>query len=110
VVTGRPRRDAEAFLGEQGIRDLFGVVITMDEGPLKPDPTPCRMALEALGVTRAWMVGDTPDDMRSARDAGILPLWVIAPADDPDVAAAALVQSGAGRVLGSLADLEELLP
>jgi len=110
VVTGRPRRDAEVFLKEQGIRDLFGAVITMDDGPLKPDPTPCRMALEALGVKRAWMVGDTPDDMRSARGAGVLPLGVIAPADDPSIATDALIQSGAGRVLGSLDDLKELLP
>jgi len=40
VVTGRPRSDAMTFLGEQGIADLFGSIVTMDDGPLKPSPAP----------------------------------------------------------------------
>ena len=110
VVTGRPRRDAKHFLENQGILDLFQTVITMDDGPLKPDPAPVRMAMAQLGVDRAWMIGDTPDDIRSARSAGALPLGVVAPADDPKVARPALCSAGAARVLGNLSELERLLP
>ena len=42
----------------------------MEDAPPKPDPQPVRLALARLGVERAWLVGDTPDDMRAARAAG----------------------------------------
>jgi HAD superfamily hydrolase (TIGR01548 family) len=109
IVTGRPLRDALAFLEAKGIRHLFQALVTMDDGPLKPDPGPCLLALERLGVQRAWMIGDTPDDMRSALNAGVLPIGVVAPADDPEVARPALMEAGAARVLERIAEIEELL-
>jgi HAD superfamily hydrolase (TIGR01548 family) len=109
IVTGRPRRDAEIFLEQQGIRDLFGALVTMDDGPLKPDPAPIRLALERLGVERAWMIGDTPDDVRAARAAGAVPVGVIAPTDDPGIAREAMYGAGAARVLDRAADIEEVL-
>jgi histidinol-phosphate aminotransferase len=110
IVTGRPRKDAAEFLERNKIEHLFKAVVTMDDGPLKPSPVPMKLALERLGVDTAWMVGDTPDDMRSARGAGVVPLGVIAPADDPKTARAALISAGAGRVLSSLNELKERLP
>ena len=76
----------------------------------KPDPAPVRKALEKLGVERAWMVGDTVDDIKSARAAGVLPIGVIGPPDEPAAAESALAFAGAGRVISSLKELEELLP
>lgn len=110
IVTGRPRRDAERFLAEAGIADLFAAVVTMEDAPSKPDPAPVRLALERLGVRRAWMVGDTPDDLAAARGAGVLPLGVVAPGDDPATASGTLRAAGAWRVLADLTELEELLP
>ena len=110
VVTGRPRADAHRFLEREGIADLFRVVVTRDDGPPKPDPFPVCEALGCLGVARAWMVGDTPDDARAARTASVLPLGIIAPGDDPVATGAALLAAGAGRNLASLDDLLELLP
>src|SRR6185369_10857630 len=74
IVTGRPRADAERFLAASGIAGLVRVVVCMEDGPLKPDPAPVRAALRGLGVAHAWLVGDTPDDVRAARAAGVLPL------------------------------------
>ncbi|RYE93321.1 MAG: TIGR01548 family HAD-type hydrolase [Myxococcales bacterium] len=79
IVTGRPRRDADRFLARFDLARLFTAVITMDDAPLKPDPAPVRLALARLGVTDAWMIGDTPDDVRAARAAGVVPLGVTAP-------------------------------
>ena len=102
IVTGRPRAEAQWFLERAGIAPLFSTVITMDDAPPKPDPAPVRLALERLGVRRAWMIGDTPDDMRAAARAGVLPLGIAAPGDD--------APAGGAWVLDHLTDLLELLP
>jgi len=72
VVTGRPRTEAEYFLSEHGLRGVFSVIVTMEDGPPKPDPGPVLLALDHLGLVSSgiegWvgMIGDTPDDIRSA--------------------------------------------
>ncbi len=110
VVTGRPRADARRFLDGHGIADCFRAVVTMDDAPLKPDPAPVRLALERLGVASAWMLGDTPDDLRAARGAGVLPIGVIAPGDEPEATAASLRAAGAAEVLGAADEILEVLP
>lgn len=101
LVTGRPRRDANEFLDRHALRPHFRAVVCMEDAPLKPDPAPVRRALEALGVRSAWMVGDTPDDVRAARGAGVVPLGF---------GGRGLVEAGAARVLASLEELERYLP
>ncbi len=81
VVTGRPRADAQRFLTEHGITDLFDAVVCREDAPLKPDPAPIARAMQRLDVRCAWMLGDTPDDMRSAVSAGVVPVAVTASAD-----------------------------
>jgi histidinol-phosphate aminotransferase len=110
IVTGRPRAEAQWFLKRAGVAHLFGTVVAMEDAPPKPDPAPVRRALERLGVRRAWMIGDTPDDVRAAAQAGVLPLAVVAPGDEPSLATTALRDAGAARVLGPLTDLLELVP
>lgn len=107
IVTGRPRHDAERFLTHFGLADLFDAVVCMEDGPAKPDPAPVVAALSALGVERAWMVGDTVDDVRAARAAGVLPFGILAPGDTDDLT---LLRAGAARVLPSLDTWLELLP
>src|SRR5437762_4060540 len=99
IVTGRPREEARWFLERMEIADLFGAVVCMEDAARKPDPAPVRLALERLGVRRAWMVGNTPDDIRAAAGAGVVPLGVVAPGDDLTVTAAALTAAGAARVV-----------
>ncbi len=108
VVTGRPRPDAEEFLERFGLAELMSVVVTRDDAPLKPDPGPIRMALSRLGVERAWMLGDTPDDIAASREAGVVPVGVIAPGDDPATGRRAL--AGSARVVDEVRDLGGLLP
>lgn len=109
VVTGRPRRDAERFLERFALGDLFRAVVVMEDAPLKPDPAPVRLALERLGVEAAWMIGDTPDDARAARGAGVVPLGVVAPGERAEDAAPTLLAAGAARVLRSWEEMEGLL-
>lgn len=103
IVTARPRKDAEEFLDRFGIGGLFTAVITREDAPAKPDPAPVRLAMDRLGVRRAWMVGDTVDDIRAARGAGVVPIAVGNQGDD----SSALGE--AARVIGSVNELEVIL-
>ena len=107
VVTGRPRADLEDFFGRTGVGRLFSTVICMEDAPAKPDPAPVRLALKRLGVRSAWLIGDTPDDICAARDAGVVPLGILAPGADPTTMRSAL--AGAARVLSRLDELLDLL-
>jgi HAD superfamily hydrolase (TIGR01548 family) len=109
VVTGRPRDEARWFLEREGVANLFQAVVCMEDAPRKPDPAPVRLALSRLGVQRAWMVGNTPDDIRAAAGASVVPFGIVAPGDDREATTAALSDAGAARVLDQLTDLEELL-
>ena len=108
VVTGRPRADAEEFLERFEIADLFTALVTREDAPLKPDPAPVELALRLLGVSAAWMLGDTRDDIAAARSAGVVPIGVIAPGDDPRQARDSL--RNAARILDKPTELEGLLP
>lgn len=109
LVTGRPARDAQEFLMTHGLQNRFGAVVTMDDAPLKPDPAPVRLAMSILGVAVGWLVGDTPDDMRAAFAAGVVPLGVAAPVERPQRASQVLREAGAVLVLQHLSQLESLL-
>ena len=110
VVTGRPRADALFFLERFGLADLFDVIVCREDAELKPNPAPVQSALESLGCTSAWMLGDTRDDIESALGAGVLPLGVIAPGANPGPAKQGLMAAGAVTVLESVQGLEEILP
>jgi HAD superfamily hydrolase (TIGR01548 family) len=109
VVTGRPREEAEWFLNRVGISDLFSTAVCLEDGPNKPDPTPVRIALDRLGVSRAWMVGDTPDDVRAAVAAGVLPLGIVAPGADASNHGPPLKEAGAVTILDDVASIRDLL-
>ena len=80
VVTSRSRREADAFLAQYDLGNLFYAVITRDDvRRLKPHPMPVAKAAEKLGVPVAQcvMVGDTEVDVRSAKAAGALAVGVL---------------------------------
>ena len=82
----------------------------MEDAPLKPDPSPVRKALEQLEAESGWFLGDTPDDMVAARRAGMLPIGVVAPGDNPDESSKSLHEAGAATVLSAAEAIEEILP
>jgi phosphoglycolate phosphatase-like HAD superfamily hydrolase len=73
VVTTRGRVDAQVFLAQHALGDLFETVVTRESTRrLKPHPEPIYRAAGLLGVPveRCVMVGDTTMDVKSARRAG----------------------------------------
>lgn len=80
IVTSRSRREADAFLAQYDLTDLFYAIITRnDVTRLKPHPMPMRAAAHKLGLPLAQcvMVGDTGVDVRSAKSAGALAVGVL---------------------------------
>ena len=108
IVTGRPRVETDWFLDRYGIRELFDVCVCMEDAPAKPSSAPIKLAIEQLGVSAAWMVGDTPDDVVAARGAGVLPIGIIAPGWGES--RQSLLNSGAAHVTKSVCEISELLP
>lgn len=106
VVTGRPRGDAERFLDHFELAAFFSASVCMHEATAKPDPAPVRLCLDRLGAGRAWMLGDTPDDIRAAIGAGVTALGVVAPGED---SRETLLRAGAARIVDPN-ELEALLP
>jgi phosphoglycolate phosphatase-like HAD superfamily hydrolase len=82
----------------------------MEDAPAKPDPAPVRLALERLGVQRAWMLGDTPDDLVAAKAAGVLPVGVVPPGEESESSRATLDRAGAWCVLPTTEKILEVLP
>jgi phosphoglycolate phosphatase-like HAD superfamily hydrolase len=97
------------FLEKSGVADRISALVCLEDAPLKPDPRPVILLLERLGIKRAWMVGDTPDDLAAARRAGVLPLGVVAPGGGA-ASARTLADAGAAKVLSGLDELQELMP
>lgn len=81
VVTGRPRKDCDKFLQTHNLTHLFKICVCMEDCLPKPDPTPVRLAYEALKMDpkQCLMIGDTPDDIRAGKAAGTQSLGVYTP-------------------------------
>lgn len=109
VVTGRPRSDAVKFLETHRISQFFQHLVCMEDAPGKPDPAPVHLALQKLGVGRAILIGDTPDDVRAAVAAGIVGVGILSPGEKAGTRAEAVKQAllanGASIVVESVSEL-----
>ncbi len=108
IVTTRGREEAEAFLAQHDLGELFDLLITReDTWRLKPHPKPIERAAERLGVPpeRCLMVGDTTVDVRSARRAGARAVAVLCGFGERDE----LEQAGADVILDHVSDLSSCL-
>ncbi|WP_297361087.1 phosphoglycolate phosphatase [Acidiferrobacter sp.] len=78
-VTNKAGRFAKPLLRALNIASYFDLILCGDELPrVKPDPLPLVTACERLGVVRhgAALVGDSGNDMRAAKAAGMPALAV----------------------------------
>ena len=73
VLTNKPQRPTERILDELHLRSFFGEVIGGDTAlGRKPDPAGLVHLAQSVGVPteRTLMIGDSPVDLRTARNAG----------------------------------------
>jgi len=115
LVTGRQEPEARWTLERFGWHRLFPVVVGMESqaGREKPDPYGLELALRALGERSGRTVepgqsvyaGDTVDDMKAARAAGIRAVGVVPPYLDAETHGQTLRDAGAERVIHDVNDL-----
>jgi len=111
---GEPPRIEPLPLRADRIRELDADALpgstTRNDEPTPPDPVRAQRTLELLEGRPAWLVSDTPEAIRAARSAAVLPLGIVAAGGDPSVERPALEKAGAARILDSLDEITELLP
>lgn len=112
IFTGRPRKEAEFVLKKWGMEDYFCTVITMEDLPAgkhKPEPDGIFKILNIVTPKTAYYLGDTHDDMISAKKAGAKAIGVLPPQDKSPELKESLLKHGAEAVLHETEDLTELL-
>lgn len=112
IVTGRPTAETGYTLGLSGMRDLFQVVVTMNDIPLdkgKPDPLGIQQALARLGLSEGYYAGDTADDMLAAKSAGLVPIGVVHGKSNSEIRMAGLLKAGAARLVNDINRIKEAL-
>jgi phosphoglycolate phosphatase-like HAD superfamily hydrolase len=110
VVTGRPRAEAVAALRAAWVEDRFDAVVAREDvgpGRLKPHPAGLLTAMRLAGAYRGVYVGDSVDDMRAARAAGLHALGVIPPGADRERHAEVLGKAGAEAVIEHIDRVED---
>lgn len=108
IVTGRPEAEAEWTLERFGWKRYFPLLVAKEkqESREKPDPFPLQHALTMLGAAgcstkpeETVYVGDSVDDMKAARAAGMWAIGVVPPYLDADEHEAILKEHGAHTVI-----------
>lgn len=109
VFTGRPREEARLTL-ERFAREIefHPVIGAEDVVQGKPSPEGLLRIARETGAERMWYVGDTVDDARSAREAGV-PFFGIASPNSPrrEELIRLFRELGAVAVLENVNQLEE---
>jgi threonine dehydratase len=109
VCSNKPRIFTEQLLDILEIKSFFDVVLGPEDVPRrKPAPDMLKEGLRRLGVpaAEALYVGDMTVDIETARGAGTA-VWVVPTGSDDR---AALEAAQPDRLLGSLAEVAELVP
>jgi HAD superfamily phosphatase len=109
VFTGRLRWEAELTL-KRFAPETFKPVIGVDDvSRPKPHPEGIHKIREMVPHQRVWYAGDTVDDARSARAAGVPFIGIASPAALRRHELVALFESeGAQAVIGDINEIEEV--
>ncbi|MEM7199452.1 MAG: HAD-IA family hydrolase [Planctomycetota bacterium] len=106
VVTNKPRRFSERILAHLELLPFFGALVCGDDLPeKKPSPAPLHEALRRLGARPGLgvMVGDSIQDLRAARAAGLRSVAALYGFSDPAI----LRREGADEFWAAFAVREE---
>ncbi|MEK7539799.1 MAG: aminotransferase class I/II-fold pyridoxal phosphate-dependent enzyme, partial [Patescibacteria group bacterium] len=110
IVTGRPKNEAAYTLEKFGVKDFFECVVCLEDVSAgRPDPEGIILALQKIGGKGPVFVGDSVDDMRAAKNAGINAIGVIPPGIEPGILKVLLEKNGADEVLENVNEIAGVL-
>jgi len=112
IVTGRPREETQYTLRKFGVDGMFDVLVVMEDYPpekAKPDAYPIKLALEKLDMQEAVYVGDSTDDIKAAKRAGVEAIGCIPRGIPASQLKDLLLRHGAKKVLDNIGDINEAL-
>ena len=112
IFTGRSGKHLKMVTERFGIDDYFETAFVLDETPedkRKPHPFGLLRVMERLGCARGCYIGDIPDDVRSAKAAGLIAVSVLPPVREPERYREALINAGSDFVLEEINELRRLL-
>lgn len=106
ILTGRPRAEYTPVWGKHADARFERVYCRDDFGDLRPKPAPDTLlaTLRELALMGGIYVGNSVDDMRAAREAGLRRIGVA-----NGTTAAALTRAGAEHIIPSVSDLGKVL-
>lgn len=83
IISNKRREFLRAEISALEWDPYFQVIIGADDvpGPAKPDPAGLIMALDSLSIPasdrgKVWYVGDTENDIKTAKAAGVVPVFI----------------------------------
>lgn len=112
IFTGRNKKEATFTLEKHGIAKYFFPIITMDDLPAdkqKPHPLGLELIKERIITNKIYYIGDTIDDMISAKRANIEAIGVLPPQDKSKELRELLKSQSPVVILNKTSDIENYL-
>lgn len=106
IVSNNAAEAIEAWLSEAGLRPSIDAITGRDPRHMKPDPTPLKIAADAIGrpLNQCVLVGDSLSDAQAARRAGTA---LVALANKPHKVPQ-FVDEGYGAIIEKITELVQL--
>jgi len=108
VITNNSVQPTNYTLKKIGLENFFDIVLTRENTQfMKPHPQPIETALKKLNIqpSEAILVGDSPIDIRSSKEAGVIAIGVTTGIGNEET----LRTSGAKYVISSLRELPSII-
>ncbi len=110
IFTGRPRKEAFFALQKVGIEKYFKKVVAMEDvSRIRQKPNPFGLK-KILGRRKnAFYLGDTLQDIRCAKNAGIKAIAILPPQDKSEKLRRAMLKAGAAAVLSNVNEIGKVI-
>ena len=112
LYSERSRQETEDFIKKFNLQNVFSCIISNDDLPdgcKKPDIQGLNIIIRKFFAKKTYFLGDTADDMKCAKNAGIYGIGVLAPDDKSDGQKDFLYVCGAKYVINHVNELPDAL-
>jgi beta-phosphoglucomutase-like phosphatase (HAD superfamily) len=110
IISPRNPGAIKSLLERFDLHMYMDTVVGGDKSAPPPEGDLGKKALKAMDIERAWWIVAHPDEVVAARKAGLIPIGIVAPGDDPKRAKKALEDAGVSRIIDKWDQLNHILP